>query len=121
MDNIVIDNKENLKRTKSLILQDSAKQLQVRSDFDRTLTYAHVDGEARPSIISVLRDGNYLTDDYAQKAHALYSKYHQIEKDPYISLNKKKKAMLEWWKKHFDLLINSGLNFEKDHWNLLIF
>lgn len=80
------------------------------TDFDRTLTKAFVDGKSTPSLVSVLRDGSYLTPDYAQKANELYDKYHPIEIDPKIPLREKKKAMCEWWITHFDLLIKSGLN-----------
>ena len=62
------------------------------------------------SIISILRDRNYLTPDYASKAHELYDKYHPIEIDPKTTLEEKKKAMHQWWATHFDLLIKSGLN-----------
>ena len=82
------------------------------SDFDRTLTTAFVNGKAMPSIISILRDGNYLTPDYAPKAHALYNKYHPIEINPEIPLEEKKKAMHEWWMKAFDLLTKS--DFTRD-------
>jgi len=82
----------------------------VISDFDRTLPYAFVDGQKRPSLIFILRDGNYLTPDYARKAHVLFDKYHPIEVDPDIPLDEKKRAMKQWWETHFDLLIRSGLN-----------
>lgn len=62
------------------------------------------------SLIAILRDGDYLTPDYREKAHALASKYAPMEKDPNLSLQEKKKAMDEWWATHFDLLIKSGLN-----------
>jgi 5'-nucleotidase len=43
-------------------------------------------------------------------AQALFEKYHPIEIDPKIGLEEKKKAMEEWWRLHFELLIKSGLN-----------
>jgi len=49
-------------------------------------------------------------NDYAQKAQALFDKYHPIEIDPKIPIEEKKKAMEEWWMTHFDLLIKMGLN-----------
>lgn len=110
MKNIVIPNPEKLEELKKAISKGGAEKLHVLADFDRTLTYAFVDGKSVPSIIAILRDGNYLTPDYAEKAHKLYNKYHPIEVNPRISLEKKKKAMQEWWKAHFDLLIKSGLN-----------
>jgi 5'-nucleotidase len=43
-------------------------------------------------------------------AQELYEKYHPVEVDSNIPIEQKKDAMLEWWTKHFDLLIQSGLN-----------
>lgn len=110
MENIVISNPDKLDELKKIISADGADKLHVLADFDRTLTNAFVDGKSTPSLISILRDGNYLTPDYAKKANELYNKYHQIEIDPKIPFEEKKKAMYEWWTTHFDLLIKSGLN-----------
>ncbi len=108
MRNIIIQNPKNLEKLKKVIKKDGVDKIHVLSDFDRTLTVAFVDGQEVPSLISVLRDGSYLTPDYAQKAHALYNKYHPIEIDPNIPLPDKKKAMHEWWMTNFDLLAKSG-------------
>ena len=109
-ENIVITNAKELEKTKSKIAKDGFKKLHILTDFDKTLTKTFVNDEKIPSIISVLRDGNYLTKDYAEKAHALYNKYHPIEINPEIPLKEKKEAMYDWWKNHFDLLIKSRLN-----------
>ncbi len=85
------------------------EKLHILSDFDRTLTYGSVGGIKTPSIISILRDGNHLVKGYAEKAHALFDKYHPIETDPSIPMKEKKKAMQEWWSTHNRLLIKSGL------------
>ncbi|MBI4708773.1 MAG: hypothetical protein HY764_01050 [Candidatus Portnoybacteria bacterium] len=106
---VIIPNQERLEGLKKKILEDGVDNLHVLSDFDRTLTKAFVDGKSTPSLISVLRDGNYLTSDYAQKAQALYEKYNPIDINPSIPIEEKKKAMEEWWMTHFDLLIKSGL------------
>lgn len=66
--------------------------LHVLADFDRTLTYGSTsDGEKTPSIISLLRDGDYLDADYRKKAHALHDKYHPIEVDPSATREEKKR------------------------------
>ncbi len=106
---VIIKDKENFEKIKEKIAEEGINKLHVLSDFDRTLTYAYVNGEKVPSLISILRNGNYLTLDYAEKAHALFNRYHPIEIDPNIPLEEKKKAMHEWWKRHFDLLIKCGL------------
>lgn len=104
-----IVNKEKFENIKRKFQDDGPGKIHVLSDFDRTLTKAYVNGEEVPSVISILRDGSYLTSDYAAKAHELYNKYRPIEKDPNISMEEKKKLMEEWWMTHFDLLIKSGL------------
>lgn len=109
-ENIIIVDRERLEGLKREICRGGANKLQIISDFDRTLTTAFVNGQSVPSIISVLRDGNFLTPDYAAKAHELYDKYHPIEIDFNLPLEERKRAMKEWWQKHFDLLIKSGLN-----------
>jgi len=110
MENVVITNPEELDRIKKTISQAGAEKLHVLADFDRTLTKAFVDGESVPSMLSILRDENFLTPDYPQKAKDLFAKYHSVEIDPTVSLEDKKKSMREWWLTHFKLLIDSGLS-----------
>ncbi len=105
MKNLVISNPKKLKKLKKAIFKAGAEKFHVLSDFDRTLTNANV-----PSLISILRDGNYLVPGYAEKANILFNKYYPLELNPKISLKEKKKAMREWWITHFELLIKSGLN-----------
>ena len=107
---VIYSDKESFEKKLKAMKEGGAERLHVLSDFDRTLTTAFVDGESRPSLISVLRDGHYLTSEYAAKAHELFNKYHPIEVNPDISIEEKKKAMKEWWETHFELLLRSGLN-----------
>jgi len=108
--NVIIVNPEEFEKTKKEISRQGKEKLHVLADFDRTLTYSFVKGEEVPSMIFILRKENYLTEDYSEKAHALFDKYHPIEINPEIPLEEKKKAMIEWWKSHFDLLIKCKLN-----------
>lgn len=110
MKNIIISNSKKFNEVKELIKKDGIESLHVLSDFDRTLTKAFVGGKEVPSLISILRDHNYLTPDYPEKAHALFNKYHPIEIDPNIPRAEKAKAMRDWWKSHYELLIDSKLN-----------
>lgn len=110
MKNIIISNSKKFNEVKELIKKDGVESLHVLSDFDRTLTKAFVGGKEVPSLISILRDHNYLTPDYPEKAHALFDKYHPIEIDQNIPRAEKTKAMHDWWKIHYELLIDSKLN-----------
>lgn len=109
MKNIVIPDQGKLDKIKAQICAGGADKLHILADFDRTLTRSFVDGEEVPSVISVLRDGSYLTSEYAPQAHALFDKYHPIEIDPNVSSQEKGKAMEERWRTHFKLLIKCGL------------
>lgn len=108
--NIIISNSRELGKIKKAIINDGADSFYVFADFDRTLTTALVNRKRIASLTSILRDGNYLTPDYAGRAQALYDKYHPIEIDPGVAPEEKNKKMHEWYSIHFDLLIRSGLN-----------
>lgn len=109
LENVIITNQGGLERAKAEMKKAGANGLHILTDFDRTLVKAFVNGQSVPSLISILRDGHYLTPDYAPKAHALFNKYRAIELDYKIPQAEKKKAMEQWWTEHFNLIIKSGL------------
>lgn len=108
--NIIISNSYELEEKKKKVLEAGADNFHVLADFDRTLTRAFVGRKKVPSIISVLRDYDYLDEDYSKKSKALAEHYGKIEMDNSINDKEKKKAMNKWWTKHFDLLIEKKLN-----------
>ncbi len=110
MSDIIIPDKPKLEKKIEAIRKEGASSLHVLSDFDRTLTKAFFKEEKIPSLISHLRNGHYLTKDYAEKAQTLFNKYHPIELSDKITKEEKSKAMLEWWSAHYKLLVKSGLN-----------
>jgi len=111
MEKIIISNPENVEEIKKKIISEGKEKFHVLADFDGTLTYDHNEkGKLYPSLISVLRDGDYISKDYAEKAHELANKYRPKEKDESLPLAERKQAMTNWWNEHFDLLIKSGLN-----------
>ena len=70
-----------------------------------------VEGEKKPSLISVIRNNpKYLGNEYVTKANELFDHYHPIEIDVDISLEEKAKQMTNWWREHLNLLIESWLN-----------
>ncbi len=102
-------NPRDNKKLIQAIKDDGMDKLHVIADFDRTLTKTFVNGKKIPSLISILRDHNYLTPNYPAKAKALYKKYHAMEIDPRLTDQQKRQAMREWWDKHFTLFKQSGL------------
>jgi HAD superfamily hydrolase (TIGR01544 family) len=65
------------------------------------------------SLISILYTQGYFSPAYQKTAQAYHNHYLPIEKDTTLPLAERKKAMLEWWTKHKELLIKEGLT--KDH------
>ena len=110
-DIIIVDEKkfENLKKR---FREEGPDKIHVLADFDRTLTEAFVNEERASTVIAQIRNGKYLTENYPKDAQNLFDHYHPIEKDNNISKEVKNKLMHEWWRKHFDLLVASGMNKE---------
>jgi 5'-nucleotidase len=110
MQDVIISNKEAYKEKKARMRMDGLKNLFVVSDFDRTLTKAKLKNKKISSMVALLREGNYLSDEYAQKAKNLFKKYHPFEIDMDISFEDKNSKMHEWWTKHNKLFVKYGLS-----------
>jgi len=110
MENVHVVDEQLLEKKVQKIRQDGSDKFHVVSDFDRTLTPAFIHGQKAHTGIAQIREGGYLTPDYAGRAFALYDKYHPIEISKDISLEVKKQKMLEWWQTHLKLMIECGLN-----------
>jgi len=110
MEKVIIPNKKEFEKKKEKILREGKEKLHIISDFDKTLTKAFVKGKKVLSLIAYLRNGKYLTKDYAPRAHELFNKYHPIEINPDFPKEEKIKKMREWWETHFKLLVECGLD-----------
>lgn len=113
MEELVFSDYDEFNYQKERLIKGGHNRLQVICDFDRTLTTNFIHGRKAPSLIASLRDGNYLDNNYRAKAQALYDYYHPFEVDPGLSLEAKKSLMAEWYHRHFELLVESGLSQEK--------
>lgn len=107
-DIIITDNKKFDEIIKNFY-KDWIDNIQIISDFDRTLTYSRVNWEKHPSLISVLRREKILWEEYSKEAYNLYNYYEPIERNPKISMEQKKSEMLNWREKHLKLLVKSWL------------
>lgn len=107
---VIIVNEENFEKKKKSFIEGGRDKIHIISDFDRTLSKAFVDGERAPTVIAQIRNGGYLREGYPKAAQELFNHYHPIEKDENITAEEKNKLMYEWWRKHFDLIIESGMD-----------
>ena len=88
----------------------SLENTYILADFDATLTKAYIWKHKRPSLISVLRDNDYLWEEYARLGHEMYNHYAPIEKDQSLSFEERKAAMEERRGKHLWILIEKWLS-----------
>ena len=110
MQDVIISDKGKFKEKKERMKIDGLKNIFVVSDFDRTLTKAKLKNKKVSSIVALLREGDYLSDEYAQKAKNLFKKYHPYEIDMDISFKEKNSKMHEWWTSHNKLFVKYGLS-----------
>jgi 5'-nucleotidase len=110
MTKIYYKDRQNFDNIIKEIQDEWIDKLHILADFDRTLTKNFVDGEKRPSLISVLRREWYLWDEYSKKAYDLFDYYNAIEIDPNYPIEEKKEQMFIWWSKHLQLIVDSKLH-----------
>lgn len=109
MDEVIISNPALFEKKKELFRKTGISNLQVVSDFDRTLTKAFISGKKSNTSFAQIREGNYLSNEYRAKADLLFSKYRPIEINTLISREEKVRLMNEWWTLHMDLFVEYGL------------
>lgn len=107
-ENIIIPNQKKFDEIILNLKKWWLENLVVFTDFDRTLTDGNSEG-----VNSIIRKENMLWEEFNKKNLALYEHYRPIEIDTNISLDDKKKYMVEWWSKVFDLFISYELH--KNH------
>ena len=109
MENVIVVN-PNFENIKNKIIQEWSENLIIFSDLDFTLTKAFNEWKKIWSIISQIRDWNYISSDYSQEAKNLYAIYQPILDDISLDQSFRYNKMTEWRTKHFELLIQCGLD-----------
>jgi 5'-nucleotidase len=117
MENVIIFNPKVLEEKIKKFKEQGQDKIHVLADFDRTFTYAYINGEKIPSAISILRKESILNEEYSRKTEELFTKYHAFEVDASMPLPEKKSKMAEWWDLHNQELLKHGL--EKKHLDLV--
>lgn len=109
-EHVIMLHPERVEQTLHILRKEGRERLHIAADFAKTLTREYINGERTPAVVAQLRTGDYLSAEYAQKAHALYEKFAPFEKDLSKGVAARNKIMLKWWRTHFELLIKSGFN-----------
>lgn len=91
------------------LIKGGPKKLQVVTDFDHTLSRAHMNGKRCCSTHGVLENSQMITDEYRVQAQKLFEKFYPIEIDPYMSTEEKIPFMVEWYSGSHAILVNCGV------------
>lgn len=101
---VYIPNKPRVEMLINQLVSGGSQKLQVISDFDRTLTKHHVNGDVNPTSFGALRLCTQLPKDYHQRSQALYNHYRPVEIKAEMSMEQKIPHMVEWYDKIQELL-----------------
>lgn len=108
--NIVISHSSTYERLLSTLREGGPSNLHVVADFDKTLTKGAWKGEKRFSLIELIRKYHYLPEGYVTEAYGLADEYRPWENDLSLSLEERKKRMVEWWSTHVQVMGKCGLS-----------
>ncbi|MFA6088441.1 MAG: hypothetical protein WC755_01130 [Candidatus Woesearchaeota archaeon] len=106
---VYVVNEDSLKNKIVLFKKAGLKNIQVLSDFDKTLTKAFSNGKKLVSSYAHFRERD-LVKGFTEVSKQLHAKYYPIENDSSISLEEKKKAMEEWWTTSYNTLVKCGFS-----------
>ena len=108
----IISQPEELEKLKSRMRGGGSASFLVLADFNKTFTKAFIEGKKVSTSFASIRDNNYLGDEYTKRAKEYFAKYHPIEIDPAVSRGEKNAKLMEWWKIHFELMMEYGITKE---------
>jgi len=109
-DNIIITNPTAFARIKAKLIADGISNLQVVSDFDRTLTKAVVNGKEGASTYGVIEHSGLLSPEYHKKIREYFNQFYPIEIDPHMPIEEKTPHMIEWYRLANQLLISEKMS-----------
>ena len=112
MENIIISDPEEFEKIKRYITNQGTGNLLIIGDFGRTFTKCFDNEGKVPTSFAQIREGGYLGEEYKKRALELFDKYHPIEINSDLSADEKVPKLIEWWKKHLELIVDSKLNRE---------
>ncbi|CAD8070280.1 unnamed protein product [Paramecium sonneborni] len=91
---LIIRNPEELKCKIAKMISEGAKQTQIVTDFDQTIS-----SFLSPATFSLFRMSELSPQEFKNKMQSYYDYYVPIEKDQSIKIEEKNKHMHEWYQK----------------------
>uniref|UniRef100_A0A6B2LC94 5'-nucleotidase n=1 Tax=Arcella intermedia TaxID=1963864 RepID=A0A6B2LC94_9EUKA len=106
---VIIVNPEEFQRKKKIIVDGGVNNLQIVTDFDRTLTSAVVNGKPGASSYGVIEHSGLLSEEYHIKIREYFTKYSAIEEDPEMPIHLKIPFIVEWYQKANQQLVKEKI------------
>lgn len=110
--NVRIKNLNHVELILSNLIHGGKQRLQVISDFDKTITMCEYQKKACLTSNSMFEKSRFIAASMREKFNVLRDHYMAIEMDPKLTREEKIPFMIEWWKKSFDLIVESGVTKE---------
>ncbi|KAF5270052.1 hypothetical protein FQA39_LY08464 [Lamprigera yunnana] len=107
-----IKNKDQVNELIKEIISSGYQNLQIVSDFDRTITKHHDNGKTHLSSFAMFSHCPSVPKEYIAHEKQLAAKYYPIEIDPNMCNEEKRTLMEEWWEKSENAL--RGLSVTED-------
>ncbi|KAI8823504.1 pyrimidine 5'-nucleotidase [Fimicolochytrium jonesii] len=104
-----IKNREKVLEKINRILEDGVQNVHVISDFDMTISKYWVNGERNVGSHRLLALSSRVTAEFREKTDAVYRHYYPIEISRTVSHEDKVQAMVEWWTKAHESILELKL------------
>lgn len=111
--NVKIKNLNQVELILSNLIHGGKHRLQVVSDFDRTLTMVEYKGKPCLTSNSLFEKSRFIPVEMREEFDKLRDYYMKLEHDPKLTREQKIPYMIEWWKKSFSLVVESGVTKEE--------
>lgn len=101
----------------SNIIEGGADNLEIVFDFDRTIIHGSILDNHKvveiPSVIAILREVNFLDEQYVNQTKSWYNHYSNLSKSyPQMTKQELSNNFEKWWRDHYNLLQNKGLTLD---------
>jgi 5'-nucleotidase len=104
-DNIIIVDPDKFRAKKHKLISEGISNLQIVSDFDKTITKA-----SGATTYGLLEQSKLLSQEYHEKVSVLYNKFYPIEIDQTLTIAEKIPHMVEWYNSANQLLVDEKIN-----------
>ncbi|XP_073998585.1 cytosolic 5'-nucleotidase IIIB [Rhodnius prolixus] len=109
-ENVRMKDKDTVLKKIEKIIFEGKQKLQIITDFDRTVSKHHHNGETTKSSYCIFETIPTLPKEFTDGAQSLYNKFRNIEDNPKMTVEEKIPYMEQWWDLNEKLFIGIPYN-----------